>query len=293
MAYEKPDIEIKDLDIFACWTDARSKHSGALVAFLKKFHNLNNRWVNYYEPLTEALVTRCAEIQEDIIMKFRPDRKSMTEGNLLIASALRALALGYYISEAEGWFVNKTEEFFIQSMFLEPTTISKFGNTSVRVSRHDPTKDDFGSADGAKLSSMMQDIVQTTQSLILCGEASDWPVIFCALCLLKMLHQSITSSIIPYIKFPPDGGEKYLNVWETLCDMYDVASGGHNPLVDDWDESEYKMLVGNDTLAVDHFRSLNILWIESGTVYRYLSLIQMQSINDIRQNLRNGEGMMI
>jgi hypothetical protein len=197
----------------------------------------------------------------------------MTEGNLLIASALRALALGYYISEAEGWFVNKTEEFFIQSMFLEPTTISEFGNTSVRVSRHDPTKDDLRSADGAKLSSVMQDIVQTTQSLILCGEASDWPVIFCALCLLKMLHQSVASSIIPYIKFPPDGGEKYLNVWETLCDMYDVVSGGHNPLVDDWDESEYRMLVGNDTLAVDHFRSLNVLWIESGTVYRYLSLI--------------------
>lgn len=216
----------------------------------------------------------------------------MSEGDLLIASAFRALALGYYIAEVEGWLINGTEESFIQSMFLEPTTISEFGNTSIRVSRHDPTKDDLGSADGAKLSSIMHDIVRTTQTLILCGKASEWPVIFCVLCLLKMIHQLVTS-FIPYIKFPPDGYAKYLNIWETLCQLYDASSGGHNPLVDDWDESEYEMLVGNNNLAVDHFRSLNALWVESGMVCRNHAPIKMQSTNDIRQDLRNVEKMMI
>jgi hypothetical protein len=270
MAYENPDIEIQDLDIFAGWTDARSKPSGALVTFLKQFHKLNTRWGYYYEAPSEALVTLCAEIQEDIVTKVRPGRKPMSEGNLLIALALRALALGHYIADVEGWLIGGTEESFIQSMFLEPTTISEDKNPSIIVSRHDPTKDDLGSADGAKLSSMMHDIVRTTQALILRGKASDWPVIFCVLCLIKMIHQSVASSIIRYIKFPPDGYVKYLNVWETLCLLYDASSNGHNPLVDDWDESEYEMLVGNNGLAVDHFRSLNALWNESGMVYHNL-----------------------
>ena len=276
MAYENPDNEIRDLDIFAGWAGARSKPSGALVTFLKQFHNLNTRWSNYYEAPTEALVALCAEIQEDIVTKARPGRKPMSEGNLLIASALRALALGYYIAEVESWLICETEEYFIRSMFQEPTTISEDKNPSIIVSRHDPTKDDLGSAYGEKLSSMMHDIVQATQSLILRGKASDWPVIFCVLCLLKMIHQSVASSIIPYIKFPPDGYAEYLNVWETLCQLYDVSSDDHNPLVDNWDESGYEMLVGNNSLAVDHFRSLNALWCESGMVYHNLVPIKMQ-----------------
>jgi hypothetical protein len=291
MAYEKPDIEIIDLDNFAGRADARSKPSGALVPFLKQFHNLNTRWGNYYEPHTEALVTLCAKIQEEIATKVRPGRKPMSEGNLLIASALRALALGFYIGEVEGWLINGTEESFIESMFLEPKTISEFGNISTTVSRHDPAKDDLGSADGTKLSSMMQDIVRTTQTLILCGKASDWPVIFCVLCLLKMIHQLVASSIIRYIKLPPDGYGKYLDLWETLCQLYDTSSDGHNPLVDDWDESEYEMLVGNNNLAVDHFRALNALWKESGMVNHNLVQIKMQSTNDIQQDLRSMKKM--
>lgn len=263
-------MEIQDLDIFAGWKDGRSKHSEALVAFLKQFHNLNTRWGHYYEPVTEALVTLCAEIQEDIVTKIRLGLKPMSEGNLLIASALRALALGHYIADVECSLTNATEETFIQSMFLEPKSISDEENPSIIVSRHDPTKDDIGSADGAKLSLMMYDIVRTTQALILGRKASDWPVIFCVLCLLKMIHQSVTSCFPSYIEFPPDGYDRYLNVWETLCQLYDTCSDYHNPLVDDWDESEYEMLFGNNSLALNHFRSLNALWSESGMIYHGL-----------------------
>ena len=63
--------------------------------------------------------------------------------------------------------------------------------------------------------------------------------------------------------------------------MYDAASDGQNPLVDEWDESEYEMLAGTDSLAVDHFRSLNTLWVESGMAHRIIDFVKIQSTNDI------------
>jgi hypothetical protein len=247
--------------------------TGALISFLKQFHNLNARWGNYYENITEDLVTLCADIQKDIIMKSRRSGQRLAPEGLLIAQALRILALSKNLEEIWGHSVYCKKEEFVENIWLDPETVisHEVTNPSVRVSRVSrvcPTDNIVTRehSDGLLLSKSLQDLVRNTLDLIIRGRPSYWPTIFCVLIVLKLI-QSNSSSGMEYFDEIFDGADRLRNVWKILCEMFDLATGGNHPLVNGWARDEYALQIGSKHSSVEHFQILNSIWVDEGLFY--------------------------
>jgi hypothetical protein len=268
MEYDDPAIQIRDLDLYASWADLHTKPTGAIIAFVRQFHEVNTRWGHWYEPVTESLITLSAEIQEELLRNHRAGRKPLSEIHVLIASALRILGLAHNISLVEAHLSPVPDHVFIKDeMFLDPEQLSPGPNPSIEISRHNPCTDSSAEADRPQLATLIQDLVRITQRLLLRARPWDLPILFCVLCLLRLIQSSITC-FIPYIDMPHTADGRFDSVWGTLCQLYDAASKGHNPLVDTWDRSQYAALVGSHTLALTQFEALNGLWVEAGMFHK-------------------------
>jgi len=267
MQYEDPDIEIRDLDYFVSETNIHT--TPAIIAFVKQFHEINNRWDNRYEPVTEGIITLCAEMQENILEERRPGYESLSEIDLILVSALRILGLSYNIADVDANLRHVSEaEFHEAAMFVEPEDVSIDQNPSITISRHDPASSTLAEADGTLLATLIQELVGKTQRLLIRGRFRDLPVLICVLYLLKLIEKSITC-VVQYIDLPNlDRGFAF--ICNELCRLYDAASKGHNPLVDAWDRSEYAKLVGLHTLALAHFEALNNLWVDGGMYHVFV-----------------------
>ena len=264
LEYEDPDVEIKDLDHYASESNIHTKP--AIIAFIQQFHDLNNRWGNWYEPVTEGIINMCAAIQEDILREHRPGREPLSEIHLILVSALRVLGLCHNIADVQANLRPMSEEEFVErEEFVEPEDISIDENPSIIIHRHDPSSDNLAETDGTLLKTLLLELVSKTQGLLLRGRAWDLPVLFCVICLLQLIQGSITCDM-PYIHMPYLFGT-FGSVHKNLCLIYDAVSKGHNPLVDGWDRDEYAALVGSHTLALEHFEVLNALWVNAGTSY--------------------------
>jgi len=264
MEYEDPDVEIKDLDHYACESNIHTKP--AIIAFIQQFHDLNNRWGNWYEPVTEGFITMCAAMQEDILREHRPGREPLSEIHLILVSALRVFGLCHNIANVEANLSYMSEEEFLRKeVFVEPEEVSIDENPSIIIHRHDPNSDSLAETDGTLLKTLVHELVSKTQRLLLRGRPWDLPILFCVICLLKLIHRSISCNM-PYVCMP-DVYANFGYVCKNICRLYDAASKGHNPLVDVWDRDEYAALVGSHTLALEHFEVLNGLWVNAGTSY--------------------------
>jgi hypothetical protein len=261
MEYERSLVKIEDQDICPAWAAAQSDPYRALVPYLRQFHTLNTRWQNCYEPMTENIITQCAAIQEEIIMKRRSSRKPLFEEHLLIASALRALALAHHIFEL---CINVPTVSY-PGMFLQPEKLDTGNqNPAIEVSRYDPGSDNASRPnDGGTLSYLIQDIVRITQGLLLKGRPTDLPTVFCTLCLLKLVEGNFVE-FIGYIDAFSRCYKQFGGVWRTLAELLELAIKGNHPLVEDWDGRAYKSLVGVSNVSVAHFQSMNQLWIDGG-----------------------------
>jgi hypothetical protein len=86
------------------------------------------------------------------------------------------------------------------------------------------------------------------------------PMSISLLCLLKLILSEISSH--PLVDTFNYAHDELASVWSMLCQLYLVCTKGNHPLTHDWSVEEYTSLVGNDTLAIAHFRLLNDMWVE-------------------------------
>jgi hypothetical protein len=261
MEYEDSEIEIQDLDFYAKETGFHAKP--AIIAFVRQFHAINTRWGNWYEPVTEGIITVCAAMQEDILIGHRPGRELPTEIDLILSSALKILGLCRNIENVEGylgfWSREKSNE---RNIFMTPEEVSMDKNPSITISRIESSSSTLAALDGTLLAGLIRELVSKTQRLLLRGRHQDLPILFCALCLLKLIQSSSTCNF-HYINLPQlDGCFEFVN--KCLCRLYDAVSEGQNPLVDAWNQDEYAELVDSCSLALNLFQTLNNLWVNAG-----------------------------
>jgi hypothetical protein len=238
---------------------------GGLVAYLKQFHDINSRWGQEYDMHTEEVITECAEIQKDIVLKSRRIGKPLTEENLLIAMSLRALGLTHRISELTMHLSPETSDEFLENgRFKKPVVISDSQDPLLpvvevcRVRQKNVPRDD---RNDRKLSILIQQIVKVTYRLIVRGRPSDWPAIVCVLCLLALARET-TQGFDYIVGF--ENTDELDFVWQMLCEVFDFSTKGHHPLVDSTDVSYYESLVGSKNMALEHFLTLNSLWMDLG-----------------------------
>jgi hypothetical protein len=266
MTYDRPNIEICDVDIFE-FTSQEDPYR-AFLPYLKQFHDINSRWGNWYEPITVEMITTCARIQEDIVMKLRPSRKRLCEDNLIIALALRTFALSHNISAVEGNMSPLPHECFMEMLYPVPVVTTDPGdNLTIEIRRyfaaHDTAIPKLKNTDGGKLTSLVVDIFRVAQRLLLRGRPADWPSLICVICLLKLIMSS-SKSFIPCIEESFQGEEDFQETWVTLCQLFDSVSQGNHPLVEAWRSSKYESLVGSGNISMGHFELLNELWVDGG-----------------------------
>ena len=140
------------------------------------------------------------------------------------------------------------EEFHDEEVFAKPHRFETFADPSIKVYRCEKAFSALKDGDdGSKLSSMVQQIVRITKALILRARPADFPVIFCSLCLLRLIVSELTTTI-DYLDLS-DAGIELKSVWETLCQMFDVSTKGRHPLVDSWNAEEYETLVAYESCS--------------------------------------------
>ena len=272
--YNDPSIKIHDIDLSNARKCALPEFKNSIVEFLKQFHDLRARWGMHYETFTEDIIQRCAEIQEDIILsRTLTTQGSLSEDDLVIAMALRALALAHNYplvtcSLPFGFATRRVPP----DVFQEPETVQgpePGGSRSLEIWRcgsvpqmdtAQPEQDG-----GERLSSMIQDIVRLTQQLLLRRRPKDWPALFCILCLLKLI-QTTLSFTVNWVNFFNEASRSLNQVWSILCQLYHVSTKGKHPLTYIWNIEEYASLVHGDTLSIEHFRSLNEMWVDEGKI---------------------------
>jgi hypothetical protein len=284
MKYDDPKFEIRDHDLSSYLAATQPQSKDSLLDFLKQFHNINSRWNNHYEYVTENIITLCAEIQEDMLSRTSRIPANLSEEILLIALSLRTLAFAHNFSLIVlnlPWYPR------VGGYFLQPKTV-RDKNPSLEIWRCGSATESAsacsGHDGGEQLSSMIEDIVRITQRLHFRRRPKDWPSLFCVLCLLKLILGAIDYH--PSIDTFRCAHDALESAWSMLCQLYHVCTRGNHPLTHDWSVEEYTSLVGNDTFAIARFRLLNDMWVE-GTPTSFLCATKTLKTTDQHCQDRN------
>ncbi|KAF4635310.1 hypothetical protein G7Y89_g2789 [Cudoniella acicularis] len=261
--HHKPSKDIPDIDVSTAWKSPNRRCELELVLYVRQFHQINARWENWFDSITDGIIEQCAKIQEDIILEARYYSKPLTEEDLLIASTFRVLNLVHDITKLGSCLQPRSKLDFIGSSYLESEAVTRSGdNLTILVSRCEAPKPD----QGVDISSLIQNIVAALQRLLLRGQPPDWPTAFCTLSLLKLVEgQLVTFVDFDYIDGFNKGPRVLHEVWKALCQLYDTISRGNNPLKARWDGNAYVREVGGMCHAPSHFEALNELWTDEGT----------------------------
>lgn len=276
MKYDDPKFEIRDHDLSSYLAATQPQSEDSLLEFLKQFHDINSRWTSYYAPATEDLITLCAQIQEDILSRTSRMPANLSE-ILLIALSLRTLAFAHNFGLVT---INLPCDPRVERVFPQPEIVQD-ANPSLEIWACGPASESapvcLGHDGGGQLSSMIEDIVRITQRLHFRRRPKDWPSLFCVLCLLELILFEISSD--HWVDTFDCAHDALESVWSMLCQLYHVCTKGNHPLTHGWSVEEYTSLVGNDTLAIAHFRLLNDMWVE-GTSTSFLCATKILKTTD-------------
>lgn len=264
MKHTDSTFEFRDVDLslFQSVPQPHSANHTMLLEFLSQFHDINSRFGDHYEHSNENLISRFAQIQEDLLSNTLPMPKKLPVGALIIAKSLRALAhtLNFSISN----FMLPSEEPIDRFFQLE---VIEDENFLLEVMRYDHVPETASSQLGqsrcGKLSHMIRDIIRTTQCALFQRHPRDWPALFCTLVLIRLFTLELRSYVDWMAPFAA-AADNLIDIWTMLCQQYFVCTKGIHPLMGDWKRDEYASLVDDDPLSIDHFRSLNDIWINEG-----------------------------
>ncbi len=208
------------------------------------------------------MITMCAEAQADMLITTRLHRETLPKEKLLICSALRVLAITHHLFTLNRSLSPNSQSWSFVADYLKPTDLPGARNPVINVSRGKANASTLLAIDG-ELSLMIQDIVKTTQRLIFLRRPYDWPTIFCALYLLKLIQLDL----FPFSPWTDtfDGSVRALeDVWESLCGLFAYCAEPHHPLDPNFNLDAYIRMVGpSHPVAVEIYEVLQMAWTES------------------------------
>ena len=241
---------------------ALSQPALPLLDFLKQFDNVNSRWPNKYAQLTVSIIPRCATFQAALLSRTSPPPKTPSDEMTLIALSLRCLVLTHEIAFANGSLsifafedgeaLIRVDRLYDCHPFLE---VSRSSNVSQAKSTTPKRKNE------ESLSSMLENLLQTTQRLMFRRKPQDWPLLLCTLCLLSMIKDNLSPSS-PWMSSLQPSSQAMSSVFSSLCSVFEICSKMLHPLSNDWNEDEYKLLVNDDALLVGILQWMHDEWLE-------------------------------
>ena len=242
--------------------------------FLKQFKDVGSIWQGCYAGFTNEILRRCARFQEDLLRNhhalFSPAFSPMTgDEDSLIARSLRCLMFTREIGIAD--FLTQRHQWKVENKFFAPFV--GWGDFPPRIKVIQTRSSGIGNSDKPQplslpphpddsLSSMLHDIVRTTQRIIFRRRRSDSVHIFYMLCILKLIVQDL-SPTTRWMSHIAQAGRVLDGVVTRLCQLYHVVNKGKHPLTKYWAEEKCRPAV-EDLDSDVHSDGLNELW-EDGT----------------------------
>ncbi len=249
---------------------ALSQPAIPLLDFLKQFDNVNSRWPGEYEQLTVSIIKRCATFQAALLSRKSPPPKTPSDEMTLIAMSLRCLVQTHEIFFAggnlfiyafeDGETLIRVDRLYDHDPFLE---VSRLSNVSQANSATPKRKNE------ESLSSMLENLLQTTQRLMFRRKPQDWPLLLCTLCLLRLIKKNFRSSS-PWMSSLQPSSQAMSSVFSSLCSVFEICSKMLHPLSNDWNEGEYKLLVNDDALLVGILQWMHDEWLEGAVTLPFL-----------------------
>ena len=224
---------------------------------------MNSRWQNEYEEFTAEIIKRIALFQASLSSRESPEPVDSPDA-ILIALLLRCLVLTHEIFLVDGCLPhaafhskkNSKTRFVVEQEGTDPAIKVSRLSTMAQAGLVDREQQNRES-----LPLMLEEILQTTQSLMFRRRPKDWPILLCALCLLRLVLMNL-NPICPWMRSLVRVGKAMNNVNSVLCRLFEMCSHGYHPFSDDWKCEDYAALVNNDKLLVSCFQWINDMWLD-------------------------------
>ena len=149
---------------------ARSQSAIPLYEFLEQFHKVKNRWVNCYTDFTEYFLGQSAIFQEKLLSKANDNKVAdVSDKSILIALSLRCLVLTHEIFQVgvaltydafqHNEIHHEVQGYYAEDPAIEVSRLSSTAYQACLANSKQQTAPD-------SLSSVLEDILQTTQQLM-------------------------------------------------------------------------------------------------------------------------------
>lgn len=270
-----PDVvengTIADLDPMIDFSNHPGKSKRLLFRFLDQFEEVKSRWRNYHEEGTFLLLAHCARYQKEILAPYTPITADERNRLTLVAALLRCLLMAKQLFDMDGWWssatlIDSSDVYEIRSegisdyWGLEPTiTVQRHQRSSCRSIQYKTRKYPQG------LPATLKKAVTVMQQVMFNRRPQDLPCLIYSLCLLDLIAHALRPSA-DFMSPVREAGGDIIDILMTLCDLYLFCSNNVHPFSEDFDISTYDALVDSDSIAVDHFHTLNHMWQKAGRI---------------------------
>lgn len=239
-----------------------------MIAWCRKYRTSLTTWDTWYEPRTLLVLNDFIGWQDHKIREAVRCQRPLTEEVLLLASALRLLALAHEVGDVWANLGDMSEMEFSNMYNATPKTITGAGDDpAISLSTvGEPADYD----EGVDLSKIMHTIASKVQAMILRRRPSDWPTIIAVLAILK-LSEICLGCHLQYFE-PFEHVSYFEDVVNDLCDLFNAIDNRH-PLGDFWNRGHYMSLVGGQSSAFSWCNVLRQMAENQGSVFHTESLV--------------------
>lgn len=240
----------------------------AMIAWCRQYRTSLTDWDTWYEPRTLMMLGDFLGWQELKIREAVRCQRPLTEEVLLLASALRILALTHEVADVWANLGDASEMEFSNMFNVTPKNITEVSDDpTISLSTCGEPAD---YEQGVDLSKLLHTITSLLQSMILRRRPSDWPTIIAVLAILKLSELALWCHLA-YFE-PLENVHHVENVVNDLCELFNSIDARH-PLGPDWKAAHYVSLVGADSWAFNWSVTLRDLADAQGSIWESESLV--------------------
>lgn len=266
----------------------------AHVKFLNQFETIQVRWASHYEQITEDIISSAANYQKHLLQVESRDLWEADE-DILVLLALRCLVISHDLSQIDvshshTWVIDEDFDYKYWQMTeaeLRPCLGRHHsGQTLVPSIELWQMSEDYELPNDRKehtntLRFLLRKTFQTAQKLLLRGRPEDWPTLFYTLCLLMIIYGTfdLANSFTRVLHRTCTEFHKAL---KSLIRLFLYCCGDLHPLNNAFDIRLYALMVGGDTLLVEHYMEMNSIWVECR---RYFDVVE--NADDFFKHLEN------
>ncbi|KAL4995524.1 hypothetical protein BDV10DRAFT_187952 [Aspergillus recurvatus] len=287
--YSRIDAEMaergmRDLAMIYRSRSQSSTFQSALHTFLMQFSEIEERWAQTWQPITDDILSSAAEYQIDLLEmsdQTVTEDTGLTGDTTILALALHCLIVVrdfIPIDFGDSWhaagheLLDEEEEEEEEGFLRLYTRLNENDRTilpSVRIRQADdgeipplPTPDQFGFPGDASVEDMISHITQVSFRLLHTNDPRHWPTVLYVILILPLIRTSLSPFSWDWMENIPHTAKALEALYRDLARLFYVCTEGGFVLSTHWNEEKYEAAVGDCTPALDHAMNLCYLWMQ-------------------------------